>query len=66
MIYKEFENCKIIKVSLRKTELIKENPRIVRDTLFKKIAWDWAKGYFNSMSIVFMAFLKLVKSKLPL
>ena len=33
-----------------------------KSTLTKKIAWDWAKGFFTDYSIVFFVFLKLVKS----
>ena len=37
MIYKEFESCKIIKVSLSKTDFIEENPGIGYTTLSKKL-----------------------------
>ena len=31
-----------------------------KTTLVKKVAWDWAKGIFTAVSIVFFVFLKLV------
>ena len=41
--------------------LIKGDPGIGKTSLVKKIAWDWAKGHFNKISIVFFVFLKFVK-----
>ena len=41
--------------------LAKGDPGIGKTSLVKKIAWDWAKGYFIKVSIVFIVFLKLVK-----
>ena len=41
--------------------LIKGDPGIGKTSLVKKIAWDWAKGHFVKVSIVFFVFLKLVK-----
>ena len=40
--------------------LAKGDPGIGKTTLVKKIAWDWAKGHFNKVSIVFIVFLKSV------
>ena len=40
--------------------LAKGDPGIGKTTLAKKIAWDWAKGHFNKVSIVFIVFLKSV------
>ena len=45
----------------RKKILFKGDPGRGKTTLSKKIAWDWAKGLFTSVSIVFFVFLKLVK-----
>ena len=41
--------------------LAKGDPGMGKSTLAKKIAWDWAKGFFTAYSIVFFVFLKLVK-----
>ena len=41
--------------------LAKGDPGIGKTSLVKKIAWDWAKGIFTKVSIVFFVFLKLVK-----
>ena len=41
--------------------LIKGDPGMGKTSLVKKIAWDWAKGYFDKVSIVFFVFLKSVK-----
>ena len=32
-----------------------------KTTWSKKVAWDWAKGLFQTFSLVFFVFLKLVK-----
>ena len=40
--------------------LFKGEPGIGKTTLVKKVAWDWAKGIFTAVSIVFFVFLKLV------
>ena len=45
----------------RKKILFKGDPGRGKTTLSKKIAWDWAKGLFTSVSIIFFVFLKLVK-----
>ena len=47
--------------SKRKKILFKGDPGRGKTSLSKKIAWDWAKGLFTSVSIVFFVFLKLVK-----
>ena len=41
--------------------LLKGNPGMGKTTLMKKIGWDWAKGIFNTFSVVFFVLLKLVK-----
>ena len=41
--------------------LAKGDPGMGKTTWCKKVAWDWAKGLFHTMSIVFFVFLKLVK-----
>ena len=41
--------------------LIKGGPGMGKTSLVKKIAWDWAKGFFDKVSIVFFVFLKSVK-----
>ena len=41
--------------------LIKGHPGMGKTSLVKKIAWDWAKGFFDPVSIVFFVFLKSVK-----
>ena len=41
--------------------LFKGEPGMGKTSLVKKIAWDWAKGIFTAVSIVFFVFLKLVK-----
>ena len=40
--------------------LFKGEPGMGKTTLVKKGAWDWAKGIFTAVSIVFFVFLKLV------
>ena len=40
--------------------LFKAEPGMGKTTLVKKVAWDWAKGVFTAVSIVFFVFLKLV------
>ena len=40
--------------------LFKGEPGMGKTTLVKKVAWDWAKGIFTAVSIVFFVFLKLV------
>ena len=40
--------------------LFKGEPGIGKTTLLKKITFDWAKGIFTAVSIVFFVFLKLV------
>ena len=40
--------------------LFKGEPGMGKSTLVKKVAWDWAKGIFTAVSIVFFVFLKLV------
>ena len=48
--------------SLRpKMILIKGDPGMGKTSLVKKIAYDWAKGEFDEISIVFFVFLKVVK-----
>ncbi len=39
----------------------KGNPGMGKTTLAKKIAFDWAKGFFTKFAAVFFLFLKLVK-----
>ena len=41
--------------------LIKGDPGIGKTSLVKKIAWDWAKGHFTNVSVVFFVYLKSVK-----
>ena len=41
--------------------LAKGDPGIWKTSLVRKIAWDWAKGIFTKVLIVFFVFLKLVK-----
>ena len=41
--------------------LAKGNPGMGKTTWCKKVAWDWAKGLFQTFSIVFFVFLKFVK-----
>ena len=41
--------------------LKKGNPGMGKTSLVKKIAWDWARGDFDEISIVFFVYLKLVK-----
>ena len=41
--------------------LLKGDPGMGKTTLMKKIGWDWAKGIFNTFSVVFFVLLKLVK-----
>ena len=43
-----------------KKVLFKGDPGIGKTTLMKKITFDWAKGIFTAVSIVFFVFLKLV------
>ena len=43
--------------------LAKGDPGIGKTTLAKKIAWDWAKGYFSKVSIIFIVFFKVSESK---
>ena len=45
----------------RKKILFKGEPGRGKTTLSKKIAYDWAKGLFTSVSIIFFVYLKLVK-----
>ena len=40
--------------------LFKGEPGMGKSTLVKKVAWDWAKGIFTAVSVVFFVFLKLV------
>ena len=42
--------------------LFKGEPGIGKTTLMKKITFDWAKGIFTAVSIVFFVFLKLVNA----
>ena len=44
----------------RKTILFKGDPGMGKTTLVKKVTFDWAKGIFNAVSIVFFVSLKLV------
>ena len=44
----------------RKTILFKGDPGMGKTTLVKKVTFDWAKGIFTAVSIVFFVFLKLV------
>ena len=48
------------KKAQRKKILFKGEPGIGKTTLMKKITFDWAKGMFTAVSIVFFVFLKLV------
>ena len=41
--------------------LAKGDPGMGKTTWSKKVAWDWAKGLFQTFSLVFFVFLKLVK-----
>ena len=41
--------------------LFKGDPGMGKTSLVKKIAWDWAKGYFDKITIVFFVYLKSVK-----
>ena len=41
--------------------LIKGDPGMGKTSLVKKIAWDWARGFFDRISMVFFVFLKSVK-----
>ena len=43
-----------------KKKLFKGEPGMGKTTLVKKVAWDWAKGIFTAVCIVFFVFLKLV------
>ena len=45
----------------RKKILFKGEPGRGKRPCQRKIAWDWAKGLFTSISIIFFVFLKLVK-----
>ena len=47
--------------NFREKILFKGDPGIGKTTLSKKIAFDWAKGIFTSVSVVFFVLLKLVK-----
>ena len=49
------------KVHSSKKILTKGDPGMGKTTLSKRIAWDWAKGNFAEISIVFFVLLKLVK-----
>ena len=42
----------------RKTILFKGDPAMGKTTLLKKVTFDWAKGIFTAVSIVFFVFLK--------
>ena len=53
--------AKIPRRNDRKKILFKGDPGKGKTTLSKKIAHDWAKGLFTSVSIIFFVFLKLVK-----
>ena len=44
-----------------KTVLLKGDPGIGKSTLCKKIAWDWAKGIYDTFVVVFVVFLKFVR-----
>ena len=46
---------------MTKRVLFKGDPGMGKSTLMKKIAWDWAKGFFKVFIFVFVVFLKLVK-----
>ena len=46
--------------------LIKGHPGVGKTTLIKKMGWDWAKGIFNTFSIIFVAFLKFAKPGEPI
>ena len=41
--------------------LAKGDPGMGKTTWSKKVAWDWAKGLFQTFSLIFFVFLKLVK-----
>ena len=41
--------------------LAKGDPGMGKTTWSKKVAWDWAKGLFQTFSLVLFVFLKLVK-----
>ena len=44
-----------------KKVLAKGDPGIGKSTFSKKVAWDWAKGIFTIVSVLFFVSLKLVK-----
>ena len=46
-----------------KKVLVKGDPGIGKTSFLKRIASDWAKGFFTTFSVVFFVFLKLVKPK---
>ena len=48
-------------LSPKRKILIKGGPGMGKTSLVKKIAWDWAKGFFDKVSIVFFVFLKSMK-----
>ena len=42
------------------TKMVCFRPGVLKTTLVKKIAWDWAKKLFTKVTVVFFVFLKLV------
>ena len=50
-----------MKKILKKKILGKGIPGIGKTTLLKKIGWDWAKGIFTNVELLFVVLLKLVK-----
>ena len=60
-----FQDCTAssnqVKRGKGKRDLVKADPGNDKTTFVRKVAWDWAKGFFTTFTIVFLVSMKLVQ-----
>ena len=60
-----FQDCTAkssqVKRGKGKRVLVKADPGNGKTTFVRKVAWDWAKGFFTTFTIVFLVSMKLVQ-----